>query len=973
MSQSPPSQAPGPESFSFDAENSRLDRRIRRKKTPFWMSPVFVSLLLLAGAAGGVYYLYQQQSSAPDARLGDIPRETTIPEGEPFALVLPFDGGTVDYSKLSLSILEGPAGAKIDPETGTFQWTPSEEQGPGQFRVTVQAQSRVDASRKSQRQFLLKVTEVNTPVTIPYIEALTGKEGERLRHLIPYEDPDRPVQNYRFRLVGEVPEGAQIDPESGMFEWYPKNVELNKAYRIEVEVGEVDFPESKATRDFQVTFKAYDPIARFKERLANSGALVEETGHTVQNGFDVEGRSLLVQLETDAPKERVDVFAYSSKDAADAEVKFIKPDLSDFFGKPNVFRQPTRIYRDDRLFVIASDVSPAMHRRLSLNFGVALAAYGNLDSSTPSIASTNPSTTPAAAGTTTNIAAPLQPGDLDETALASLDALYQSKQLLDKKSYKEVRAVFAAQFERTHADVLKSAWADDYDALVAWLEERTELKEEFFVAIDPQHDNLSGALRVMHQLWKRFPREVENYPQLAIAVAVVWDNERTGPYDYTTHQVRTKSSMPETLLDGYQVFEEFVRNENVMQGRTKLIPWEFIKHLVNHRTPSAEQAWARTAYLPKRVMFGQCYSEVPYDDLMLETSSERCALQGQEYNLPNIQKFGGVCAMQADFAARVGKSMGVPAEYVRGEAASGDFHAWVMWVELKNLTPTGINFSLESHGRYNLDKYYVGTLTDPQTGKTITDRELELRLHTVGLDPRAKRQADQAMAAYPALKDKHKFALDTQIEFLKDAIALSPGNEIAWAELARIAGTGNLIKKHERVMRQTLDKLFLTFVNFPDFTWKIFDDLIQYEEKVADQIKLYERLLQLYVQAGRPDLACEARLQMTGYLLDEKRDREAVEGLAATIMAFPDDGRYVPRLLDRLEVLCVDNPLYQKKLIDFYKLFLPKVPQTRGDLVSKYCITMYERGIDRFTRAGETQAAAQYQAQLDQLKAKYIP
>jgi glycosyltransferase involved in cell wall biosynthesis len=42
-----------------------------------------------------------------------------------------------------------------------------------------------------------------------------------------------------------------------------------------------------------------------------------------------------------------------------------------------------------------------------------------------------------------------------------------------------------------------------------------------------------------------------------------------------------------------------------------------------------------------------------------------------------IREHGGVCAMQADFAARVAKSLGVPAEYVGGEANSGGLHAWL--------------------------------------------------------------------------------------------------------------------------------------------------------------------------------------------------------------------------------------------------------------------------------------------------------
>jgi hypothetical protein len=266
----------------------------------------------------------------------------------------------------------------------------------------------------------------------------------------------------------------------------------------------------------------------------------------------------------------------------------------------------------------------------------------------------------------------------------------------------------------------------------------------------------------------------------------------------------------------------------------------------------------------------------------------------------------------------------------------------------------------------------VGELQDPQTGTWITDRELELRLHTVGLDPIAKRQADFIMAAYPMLKDKRKFSIDEQVDFLEKVIKLSPGTEASWRQLAEIAGQGNLSNKHERQMRRTLDLLFVTFTNFPDFTWKIFDNLIQYEENIKQQIKLYERLIALYVSAGRPDLASEARLMLTGYLIDDQSQLEAVDGLAATIMAFPDEGRYVPKMLDRLEVIVAQNPKYQRNLIKFYSTFLPKVPQRRGDEPSKYCIKMYERGIKRFEQAGATNEANKYKALLAQLQAGAI-
>ena len=53
-------------------------------------------------------------------------------------------------------------------------------------------------------------------------------------------------------------------------------------------------------------------------------------------------------------------------------------------------------------------------------------------------------------------------------------------------------------------------------------------------------------------------------------------------------------------------------------------------------------------------------------------------------------------------------------------------HAWVEWVVLKSVGPQKIVFSLESHGRYRGDKYYVGQLNHPQTAAASTDRQMEL-------------------------------------------------------------------------------------------------------------------------------------------------------------------------------------------------------------------------------------------------------
>ena len=571
-----------------------------------------------------------------------------------------------------------------------------------------------------------------------------------------------------------------------------------------------------------------------------------------------------------------------------------------------------------------------------------------------------------------NDAAPTLPqtaeGGFTEDEINVMLELYDNRALFSTKESPTLRGIFANRFERQNEQAIKNAFGEDYESVSAWFEENRVVKEELYTAIDPDVDDVPRALQIFKELKDQFPEQIASYGNLAIAIAVTWDRPKA-IYDYANHQRRAKATMPEGATDAAANFEYFLKTEQFMQGRGKWSPWEFLVHVVNHKTPLAEREWALQNYLPKRVMIGKCYSEVPYDHVMLETGSAQAKLNGHVYTFANLHQHGGVCAHQADFASRVGKSLAVPAASVGGESTYGDRHAWVMWVELKAVTSKSIVFSLESHGRYRGDKYYVGTLKDPKTGQRCTDRQLELRLHTVGMDPDAKRLSDSVMAAYPVLRDKLTLGVNDQFSFITRTIKLCPGNEEAWTALAGMASNEVVREKHQKQMAGILTQLFGTFGNFPDFTWTIFDDLIAYEERLKERIKLYERLVLSYQMAKRPDLACEARLRLTDLIVEDGREIEAVDGLAATIYLFADEGRYVPRVLDRIEQICQNVEGATPHLLRFYASFLPKIPQMRGDRPSKYCMEMFRRGIARFREHGELAAAQVFEAQLAQIEA----
>jgi hypothetical protein len=296
-----------------------------------------------------------------------------------------------------------------------------------------------------------------------------------------------------------------------------------------------------------------------------------------------------------------------------------------------------------------------------------------------------------------------------------------------------------------------------------------------------------------------------------------------------------------------------------------------------------------------------------------------------------------------------------------------------MWVELKIVAKSGIGFALESHGRYRGDHYYVGNLRDPKTGEKFTDRQLELRLHTIGVNPLAKRQADMIMAAYPILRERRRMEVGDQLAFLDQLIRLCPWNEAAWNSVARMSREGLVPKTHTKMMTGIVSGLFVTFAPFPDFTWEVFDDLIAFQDLPKKRAQLYGQLVELYERAGRPDLSCQARLRYTDYLVEDGQEQDAIRGLAASIMRFPDEGRYVPMMLDRMEELCDQIEGTGPEVMNFYRQFLRLIPVMRGSRPSKYCMEMYERAIQRFRKYGQEPAAQQLESQLAALKGTEVP
>lgn len=918
-----------------------VERSVPAQRTKSGINP----LIWIGGGVGlvavliGVMWL---MSGKPAHLTLDQPDDVSVREDEPVSVTLKAKAEGLKADEWSFGIVTGPPGAKVDSRTGEFTWKPSEDHGPGEFSVTVVARARGGKQAQDKSAFLIKVSEANQPPVVTEIPQQKVMAGQTLKYLVKAKDADKPAQTLVYRLKSG-PQDAAVDQATGQFTWTAPETSVPGEQSVEITVADAPTGGAETSVKFAIeVLPLPSPLLRLAAALRGSGLTVENTVGEGPDGFKGKVSHLSIGEE-----DLLTVFEYDTDEASKADVEQVTDAGQMLFGEPARWKSKTSLYRNDRLIAIYGgsnqSIAGAVQKFLGEPFVVA-------DVSKVAVIPEKP-----------------VERTVDEKLIDALVKLHEKQNLTGKKDYPGVRKVFADYFASQNELVLERLGGGDGADFKKWLDEHPEFKEEFYIALAPE-DDLTAAWKILQGLYEKYPAKLADYSQLAIATAVTWDADRNVE-NYGHHSQRTHSTMPNGLLGGLDNFAYFVDNASIMQGRAQFLPWEFQVYMINNRTPEKEREWAAANYVSKRPMYGKCYADVPYDNEMLRTQSRVCKLDGKEYSLPNIREFGGVCAMQADFASRVGKSIGVPAEYVGGEAAGGELHAWVMWVEIKQVSKTSISFTLESHGRYRGDKYYVGTLRDPQSGQQITDRQLELRLQAVGMSPVAFRHAKLVMKAYPQLRDRLELKPAQEIALLNEINELCPGNEAVWKQVALLAREGRIGADSNRQMTTMFDKLFRTFANFPDFTWTVFDDLVQYQKKGKQRNKYYERLVQMYEASGRPDLACEARLKLSDYLLEDGQSKDVIDGLAFTIKKFPDEGRYVPRLLDKLEAVCEGVKGADQQLLRFYQEFIPLVPQKRGNDPSPYCMKMLERAIEKFTAAGQMQQAQTYAAQLAKLKA----
>jgi hypothetical protein len=394
------------------------------------------------------------------------------------------------------------------------------------------------------------------------------------------------------------------------------------------------------------------------------------------------------------------------------------------------------------------------------------------------------------------------------------------------------------------------------DELLAWLQEHTPIRQAFWLAIDPVHDDAANVIDIFDRLRRQRPDALEQYYHLGIAWAVVMDSpDAVFSSRYFLIWAVAEEQWPPMPDQEFEIFDFLVEasKQRKLQADLTRLPWPLLVHVVDLDLPASERAWVWQHLGRQGRNLPKLYQMVDYDDDKWEKHKPR--LGRRPYTLDNLldPQIGGVCVDQAHVCSRVMKQFGIPALKMRGDNRYGGGHAWTAYLDL------GGRPTLRDTGRYNFDNYWTGTAFDPQRRVVVTDRELLLMLDG-------------------AVQDYNQYVAASSLARMSAGCFESePGHSLRLAELALresiyCADVWQLIGRHfiaGNLAQREISRHWKTMLSrlraHPDLSFAFLGQILQgiSADQTRQRQQIYAQVSRLY--DGRPDLQLQ---------LAEARSRE---------------------------------------------------------------------------------------------------
>ncbi|MFK7911437.1 MAG: hypothetical protein AB8F34_12675 [Akkermansiaceae bacterium] len=299
---------------------------------------------------------------------------------------------------------------------------------------------------------------------------------------------------------------------------------------------------------------------------------------------------------------------------------------------------------------------------------------------------------------------------------------------------------------------------DDMGNFYNWLLTTPQALSELLYNLTPQ-DDLSKALAIMQQIWKRETEQPEmrtKYLNLAIACALVFD------------KAKIKAKTGYENIEPLSRYALFKKNAEAKRLKTTLSRMDVsdLVWVVDVPVTDDEIEWAvRHANFSRR-NWGRAYGHIEY--LM-----ER-AVNGEnpysEYIFSEIEKHGGICGDQTYFSANTAKANGIPATGVTGSGDRGG-HAWLAYKPKDDEWDT-------TTGRY--ENYSNGRSRNSQTNQSISEFEFMLmsdrKMRTSAV------QEAKTLLRFARVLISKKHAPTGIRQTLEEATGTAPLLEEAWSD-----------------------------------------------------------------------------------------------------------------------------------------------------------------------------------------------
>jgi hypothetical protein len=134
-----------------------------------------------------------------------------------------------------------PTGAAIVAGSGVFTFTPTPDQGPGKYTVTVRVTDNAEPACSDFETITINVLDAGGENQCPVLAPIGDKtvtEGQLLTFTATATDADA-GQTLTFSLINLIPAGAAIDANTGVFTWTPSSSQGPGAYDITIQATDL--------------------------------------------------------------------------------------------------------------------------------------------------------------------------------------------------------------------------------------------------------------------------------------------------------------------------------------------------------------------------------------------------------------------------------------------------------------------------------------------------------------------------------------------------------------------------------------------------------------------------------------------------------------------------------------------------------------------------------------------------------------